>query len=75
MQGGAIELATQTLDLLRTVAPPDLIITTDMVNLPAWLGLVRRQLPITVPILHYMHENQLTYPWRPAKARLDLCHD
>ena len=67
MQGGAIELAAQTAELLKTTEPPDLIIATDMVNLPAWLGLVRKQLPPAIPILYYMHENQLTYPWRPGE--------
>ncbi len=66
MQGGAIELASQSEDLLRTYGAPDAIIATDMVNLPAWLGLLRQQLPPTVPILYYMHENQLTYPSRPG---------
>lgn len=67
MQGGTMELATQTKALLTSDNLPDLIITTDMVNLPTWLGLVRHYLPATIPILHYMHENQLTYPWRPGE--------
>jgi glycosyltransferase involved in cell wall biosynthesis len=66
MQGGAIELAAQAARLLQAHPPPDAIIATDMVNLPAWLGLVRHQLPPTVPVLYYMHENQLTYPTRPG---------
>ncbi len=64
MQGGAIELAAQTEQIMRAHGAPDAIIATDMVNLPAWLGLMRQQLPPTVPILYYMHENQLTYPSR-----------
>ncbi|MCB0121112.1 MAG: DUF3524 domain-containing protein [Caldilineaceae bacterium] len=67
MQGGAIEMATQATQLLRHNPPPDAIITTDMVNLPAWLGLMRHALPSSTPILHYMHENQLTYPLRPGE--------
>ena len=38
-----------------------------MVNLSAWLGLMRGVLPPSTPILLYMHENQLTYPWRPGE--------
>lgn len=67
MQGGAMELAKQAAHLLERAAPPDVIIATDMVNLPAWLGLMRGQLPSAIPILHYMHENQLTYPLRPGE--------
>ncbi|MEZ4706258.1 MAG: DUF3524 domain-containing protein [Caldilineaceae bacterium] len=66
MQGGAIELAAQARAALADRLP-DAIIATDMVNLPAWLGLLRRQLPPGIPILYYMHENQLTYPWRPGE--------
>jgi hypothetical protein len=40
-----------------------------MLNLPAWLGLLRGKLPAHVPIVLYMHENQLTYPWRPGEGR------
>ncbi|MEZ4657507.1 MAG: DUF3524 domain-containing protein [Caldilineaceae bacterium] len=70
MQGGAIELAAQARAALASDASsgaPDAIIATDMVNLPAWLGLLRRHLPRGIPILYYMHENQLTYPWRPGE--------
>ncbi|MBV7332618.1 DUF3524 domain-containing protein [Chloroflexi bacterium TSY] len=68
MQGGAIELALQARELLKAASTePQMIIATDMVNLPAWLGLLRQQLSVRVPILLYMHENQLTYPWRPGE--------
>ena len=68
MQGGAIELATATQAKLASgTAPPDAILATDMVNLPTYLGLVRHHLPADLPVLLYMHENQLTYPWRPGE--------
>lgn len=67
MQGGAIELAAQAQALLAVEPPPAAVLATDMVNLPAWLGLVRRQLPDHVAVACYMHENQLTYPWRPGE--------
>ena len=71
MQGGAIELAAQAERLLAQGDVPDAIVSTDMVNLPAWLALVRRSLPARTPLVHYMHENQLTYPWPPGE-RHDL---
>jgi glycosyltransferase involved in cell wall biosynthesis len=68
MQGGAIELAALARKRL-TVGAPDVIVATDMLNLPAWLALLRRDLPAAVPVALYMHENQLTYPWRPGEGR------
>ena len=76
MQGGAIELAAQARTQLAETGPPDVILATDMVNLPAWLGLLRRDLPAHIPVVLYMHENQLTYPWREGEApRPHLRHD
>lgn len=66
MQGGAIELAAQGQSLLTRGDPPNAVLATDMVNLPAWLGLMRGRLPVTIPVVLYMHENQLTYPWAPG---------
>jgi glycosyltransferase involved in cell wall biosynthesis len=68
MQGGAVELVEQARQRLETDAPPHAILATDMLNLPVWLGLLRRSLPSSIPIVLYMHENQLTYPWRPGEA-------
>jgi glycosyltransferase involved in cell wall biosynthesis len=68
MQGGAVELAEQARRRLEHEAPPDAILVTDMLNLPTWLGLARRRLPSSIPILLYMHENQLTYPWRSGET-------
>ncbi len=67
MQGGAIELAAQARELLAQAPAPDLVLATDMVNLPAWLALLRQALPANVPTVLYMHENQLTYPPRPGE--------
>ncbi len=66
MQGGAIELAAQS-DSGLAAGPPDLILATDMTNLAAWLALTRRTLPARVPVVLYMHENQLTYPWQEGQ--------
>ena len=67
MQGGAIELAAQARELLARAPAPDLILATDMVNLPAWLAMLRQELPANIPTVLYMHENQLTYPPRPGE--------
>jgi glycosyltransferase involved in cell wall biosynthesis len=67
MQGGALELAAIARQRLTAGERPDAILVTDMLNLPAWLGLLRRDLPPDVPVILYMHENQLTYPWRPGE--------
>lgn len=66
MQGGAIELAAQVQSELAA-GPPDLVLATDMTHLPAWLALSRRTLPAKVPLVLYMHENQLTYPWQEGQ--------
>ncbi|OAI40098.1 hypothetical protein AYO38_06490 [bacterium SCGC AG-212-C10] len=39
----------------------DLVVATDMLDLPIWLALTRQRFAGT-PVLYYLHENQLTYP-------------
>lgn len=78
MQGGALELAALAEKALADPSTeqggtPDAILCTDMLNLPAWLALLRGKLPAHVPVLLYMHENQLTYPWRPNE-KVDLTY-
>ncbi len=68
MQGGAMELARQAADLWRQGDRPDVILASDMVNLPAFLALVRPWMA-DVPIVLYFHENQLTYPLPPGEKR------
>lgn len=63
MAAGAISLAEQWMADDRP--PADLILATDMLDLPAFLGLSRpksRMLPTAL----YFHENQITYPWSPT---------
>lgn len=72
MQGGAVELAAQARRLLAAGNVPDVVLATDMVNLAVWAGLMRDVLP-TTPLVCYMHENQLTYPW-PAGESRDLTY-
>ncbi len=65
MQGGAVTLAEKARQL---AVRPDLILATDMVNLPAFLALTRDFLA-DVPVALYCHENQLTYPFPPGEKR------
>ena len=65
MQGGAATLAQEA----RSVqGAPDLILATDMLNLPAFLALTR-DIYAHTPVVLYCHENQLTYPCRPDEKR------
>ena len=65
MHGGAVTLAEQfnTSDFA-----PDLILTTDMLDLSTFLALTRQR-TAQVPAVLYMHENQLTYPL-PENGRI-----
>jgi glycosyltransferase involved in cell wall biosynthesis len=72
MQGGALELVRQARALLASGERPDLLLATSMVNVPAFTGLLRRELG-GVPVVLYMHENQLTYP-PPPGSRRDLTY-
>ena len=64
MQGGAVTLAHRSRDLNQQ---PELILASDMVNLPIFLTLAGRL--STVPVALYFHENQLTYPLQPGEKR------
>jgi glycosyltransferase involved in cell wall biosynthesis len=69
MQGGALELAQQAAAALAAGSPrPDVLLATSMTHLPAFLALTRRELG-SVPVVLYMHENQLTYPSPPGTKR------
>ena len=68
MEGGAVTLARKTREALDDGFQPDVIFATDMVNLPAFLALVRRDVP-DVPVVLFFHENQLTYPIPPDRER------
>lgn len=65
MQGGAVTVVEE---LHRRRLRPELLLVTDMLNLPAFLGLARRQLG-DLPVALYCHENQLTYPQQPDSRR------
>jgi glycosyltransferase involved in cell wall biosynthesis len=65
MQGGAVTLARLARDLGEV---PDLILASDMLNLPLFLSLAGPRLA-AVPVALYFHENQLTYPLQPGEKR------
>jgi glycosyltransferase involved in cell wall biosynthesis len=69
MQGGAVTLAREARSLLDSGAPlPDLILASDMLNLPVFLTLAGEPLA-SLPVALYFHENQLTYPLQPGGRR------
>lgn len=72
MQGGAVTLARKAEKHVAANGIPDLILATDMVNLSAFLALTRGYLS-DVPVVLYMHENQLTYPL-PDKEKRDYTY-
>lgn len=58
MHGGAVTLARRFMEM---AFQPDLILADDMLDLASFLALTRRR-TAAVPVVLYMHENQLTYP-------------
>ncbi len=68
MHGGAVTMARKALQALDQGFVPDVIFATDMVNLPAFLALTRRCFA-GIPVIYYLHENQLTYPLPEGKER------
>lgn len=67
MQGAALTLADAVHDCVQADGSPDVLLASDMVHLPALLGLARRDLG-GVPAVLYLHENQLTYPMPDTAA-------
>lgn len=65
MQGGAVTLALKARALEER---PDLILASDMLNLPIFLTFAGESLSGT-PVALYFHENQLTYPLQPGQKR------
>ncbi len=61
MHGGAVALASR---FLESSFQPDLILSTDMLDLTTFLALTRSKTASCKTAL-YFHENQLTYPWSP----------
>ncbi|CAG5084431.1 tRNA-queuosine alpha-mannosyltransferase domain-containing protein [Parvicella tangerina] len=71
MQGAATFLADR---FLEESSAPDVLIASDMLDLPAFVGLTRERLQDTKLCL-YFHENQLTYPWSATDPDITLKRD
>jgi glycosyltransferase involved in cell wall biosynthesis len=72
MEGGHVTLADQAAVVVEQHGQPDVVVASDMLNLPAFLGAGRRFLGDPRVAL-YMHENQLTYP-ASHQSQEDLTH-
>lgn len=72
MQGGHVLLARKLEAEATNHGPFDLVLATSMTNVPALLGHARHVLG-SIPVVLYMHENQLTYPLSPLD-REDLTY-
>jgi glycosyltransferase involved in cell wall biosynthesis len=69
MQGGAVSLARRaTVRLRRRGEPPDLLLASDMLNVPVFVALGDERLS-RLPLALYFHENQLNYPLREGERR------
>ena len=62
MLGGALELAEQARSLLAAGERPDLLLATSMVNLPAFLALMRRDRGSSGRALHARKSAHLPPP-------------
>ena len=65
MRGGALTLADGARELIAERGQPDVVLASDMLDLPAFLSLTRDALGSPAVAL-YMHENQITYPLQPG---------
>ncbi|MCY4158901.1 MAG: DUF3524 domain-containing protein [Bacteroidetes bacterium] len=72
LHGGAQTLARKSRQLIAEGFRPDIILASSMVNVPAFLALVRRDIG-NIPVVYYLHENQLTYPL-PVEEKRDLSY-
>ena len=68
MHGGAITLAKR---YHKLQFQPNLILATDMLNLPVFKSLIQQTCPVAI----YFHENQFTYPWSPADEDVKFQRD
>jgi len=71
MHGGAVTLAEK---FMSSDLQPDLILATSMLDLTTFLALTRKR-TAHMPVAIYFHENQLTYPWSPRDADVQLRQD
>jgi glycosyltransferase involved in cell wall biosynthesis len=67
MRGSALALEPAVRSL--PPPPPEILVTTDFLNLPEFLALTRDLWPRPIPSIVYFHENQLTYPASSSDIR------
>lgn len=67
MHGSFVTLATEFVEHVAAHGPFDLILASDMLHLPAFVGAVG-QARGDAAVALYMHENQLTYPLSPRDS-------
>ena len=65
MRGAALTLAERAEELVAERGRPDMVLASDMLDLPTFLGLTRQIIGHPAVAL-YMHENQITYPPPPG---------
>lgn len=70
MRSAPLTLAAAADEALEDHGPPDVVLCSDMLDLPQWRGMRPGSRWAQVPAAVYFHENQWTYPQSPA-ARLD----
>jgi glycosyltransferase involved in cell wall biosynthesis len=61
LRGGALTIGEDIASVVGEVGPPDVVLVSDMVDLPALLGFARAAIG-TAPVAVYFHESQLLYP-------------
>lgn len=71
IHGGAITLAYE---FMNSDLKPDLILCSDMLNLPVFKSICNDKIKDT-PVVIYFHENQISYPWSPDDADVELNRD
>lgn len=71
MRSAPLELAEATRQEITRGGYPDVILCSDMLDLPQWRGMLRDPRVLVTPTAIYFHENQWTYPLAP-QARVDF---
>ena len=68
LHGGSHTLSRKAKHVIAGGFKPEALLASSMVNVPAFLALTRKELA-GVPVVYYLHENQLTYPLSPEEER------
>ena len=70
-RSASLELAVQAKQWLSEHPLPNVVMASDMLDLPAWRGMLRGSPVANLPAVVYFHESQWTYPLSAA-ARTDF---